>query len=411
MPLTSYGPSTPTIFSAAQAAHHVDLLAVAQRRHPHVLAVRRAILPGVADVVRAGGHEHAAGHALVDELLGLVHVLGLHRVVLRTTDLGRVHFLAVDRDDERLGLFLALDAGVAFFDAAHQPAVQLVEAIGGEHVAHHRAAARAERQAVDVAQLRELAADPVLGRAGRRGLVADRHRADALRDQQVALEQQRRRAQRRGDVVEAEVGAVARQQLVDVDVERQQIADGVAVLGAVQPVHDVLARRGLALPLPIERRGQPRRERRCTPLPSDAACPGAAWRARSACAARAPTSRRWRSGRRGWPTSRFTGSLAGSGFRLPWQLTQVPLQVRALRGRRGGRRLRSGGGRLGSRCHRNRLRRGAAAAGDWAGAGRPRSTGPGELPRPPRRARRSRALSSFRRPRPQPAGRLLFLLR
>ena len=49
---------------------------------------------------------------------------------------------------------------------------------------------------------------------------------------------------------------------VDVDVERQQIADGVAVLGAVQPVHDV-ACPGWPCPATRDRATrQPRRERR-----------------------------------------------------------------------------------------------------------------------------------------------------
>ena len=83
---------------------------------------------------------------------------------------------------------------------------------------------------------------------GRAVGIADRQRADALRRGEIPLEQQRRRPQRRGDVVEAEVAAVARQQRGDVDVERQQIANRVAVLGAVQPMHDVAARACSALP-------------------------------------------------------------------------------------------------------------------------------------------------------------------
>ena len=77
---------------------------------------------------------------------------------------------------------------------------------------------------------------------GRHLGIAHRHRADALRGGDVPLEQQRRRLQRRRDVVEAEVGAVARQQLGDVDVEREQIANRVAVFGAVQTVDHVAAR-------------------------------------------------------------------------------------------------------------------------------------------------------------------------
>ena len=75
----------------------------------------------------------------------------------------------------------------------------------------HRAAARAERQALDVSALAEFAADRILGRSRPHVGIAHRQRADALRGGEIPLEQERRRPQRRGDVVEAEVGAVARQ--------------------------------------------------------------------------------------------------------------------------------------------------------------------------------------------------------
>ena len=168
-----------------------------------------------------------------------------------------MHLLAVDRDDEGVRQVVALDAGVAFLDAAHEPAEQLVLAVGREHVPHHAAAARAERQPVDVpfwlkSRLIEYSAVPALHLG-----IADRQRADALRGGEVAVEQQRRRAQRRGDVVEAEVAAVVRQQRGHVDVERQQIADRVAVLGAVQAVDDVAAGRAAPGPGAIERFGQP----------------------------------------------------------------------------------------------------------------------------------------------------------
>ena len=153
--------------------------------------------------------------------LRLVHVLDLHFVILRAADLRRIHFRAVDRDDERVRRVVALDAGVAFLDAADQPAGELVLAVGREHVTDHRAAACAERQAVDVSALAEFAADRILGGPGPHVRVAHGHRADALRRGDIPLEQQRRRLQRGGDVVEAEVGAVARQQLGDVDVERR----------------------------------------------------------------------------------------------------------------------------------------------------------------------------------------------
>ena len=60
--------------------------------------------------------------------------------------------------------------------------------------------------------------------------------ADLRGRRDVALDQRRRDAEHVGDVVEAGRRIVGRQQRADVDVEREQIADGVRVLGAVQPV-------------------------------------------------------------------------------------------------------------------------------------------------------------------------------
>ena len=135
----------------------------------------------------------------------------------------------------------------------------------------------------------------ILGRAGRRVRVADGQRADALRRGEIASSSSGDVVSDVGDVVEAEVAAVARQQRGDVDVERQQIANRVAVLGAVQPVHDVAARRALALPTRDRATSASHvGEAGVLGLASGAACPAAASRARSACAARAPTSPRRR---------------------------------------------------------------------------------------------------------------------
>ncbi len=109
----------------------------------------------------------ARGHARVDEHLRLVHVLRLHLVILGAADLRGIHLGAVDGDDERVRRVVALDAGVAFLDAADQPSRELVLAVGRKHMTDHRAAARPERQAVDVSALAELTADRVLGVPGR----------------------------------------------------------------------------------------------------------------------------------------------------------------------------------------------------------------------------------------------------
>jgi hypothetical protein len=77
---------------------------------------------------------------------------------------------------------------------------------------------------------------------------------------QIALLQRRRHAEHVGDVVEAVGRVVWRQQRRHVDVERQQVADGVLVLRAIQPVQHRPPGIGTAERLAIERRLQPRHQ-------------------------------------------------------------------------------------------------------------------------------------------------------
>ena len=155
---------------------------------------------------------------------------------------------------------VALNAGVAFLDSSDQPAEQLVLAVGGEHVPNDPAAAGAERQAVDVASLREVTVDRVFRRRRLDLRIANGERADPLRGGDIAVEQKWRCRQRGGDVVEAEVAAVVWQQRRDIDVERQQIADRIAILDAVEAMDDVAPRRAARRPAAIERIPEPGRE-------------------------------------------------------------------------------------------------------------------------------------------------------
>jgi hypothetical protein len=129
---------------------------------------------------------------------------------------------------------------------------QLVLAIGREDVPNHRSAARSGRQTIDVAALRHLEADRVVGRPRAHGGITDRQRADAPRGGDVALEQQRRRPQRIGDVVEAEVAAIARQQIRDIDLEPEEIANRIAVFRAIETMEDELAGLNTGAPRAIE---------------------------------------------------------------------------------------------------------------------------------------------------------------
>ena len=103
-----------------------------------------------------------------------------------------------------------------------------------KHVGDERAAARAERQALDAIVLEQAGRDGVGLRARTGRCVADRDAADLARRRQIALHQRLRHLEHAGHVVEAVAGAVARQERGDVDVEREHVADGVVILGAVQ---------------------------------------------------------------------------------------------------------------------------------------------------------------------------------
>ena len=123
-------------------------------------------------------------------------------------------------------------------DRSQQAHAEDVLAVEGKPVAHGDAAARAEGQAVEVVVLREHRRHEI-GRDARTDRVAaDGQPADAPGRPEVPLKQQRRHAQRVGDVVEPVARVVRRQQGRDIHVQREQVPDGVGVLGAVEAVKD-----------------------------------------------------------------------------------------------------------------------------------------------------------------------------
>ena len=67
---------------------------------------------------------------------------------------------------------------------------------------------------------------------------AKRERGDALRRRQIAFEQDRRDAEDVGVVVEAGARVVRRQERRGVDLQREEVANRVGVLRAIQPVHE-----------------------------------------------------------------------------------------------------------------------------------------------------------------------------
>ncbi len=129
-------------------------------------------------------------------------------------------------------------AGVAEHAAGvgpHRRPVEGVDAVGREHVPHRQPATSGERQAIDMA---------VLGIVGRSLIVRDlrvevmtqRETADLGSSRHVGADQRRRRAQRARHVVEAVAGVIHGQERRRVDLDRQQIADGVRVFLPVEPM-------------------------------------------------------------------------------------------------------------------------------------------------------------------------------
>src|SRR4030095_15849864 len=115
-----------------------------------------------------------------------------------------------------------------------------VVAVERKVIRDRNAAARSERQFLAgtiVLRGRGGNANRVLDRGDRR--VADREPADRVRRRHVVLEKSRGDREHTGDVVESLlVALVGWQQRASVYVERQQIANGVGVLGPVQAVND-----------------------------------------------------------------------------------------------------------------------------------------------------------------------------
>ena len=189
------------------------------------------------DALRAGLDVDRRRHQLEAVLrIGLAHA----RVEIDQRDA-----LAVDRE---LDLFLEVVRGhrIAAGEAAERLVVQRrlqhVMAVGRERVHDRRAAARAHRRAVDAAHLRRGARN-LVGHRRRRGIaIADGKTADLARRAQVAVHQRRREALRIGDVVEAVADRVGRQVGRHVDVDVQQIAHRVLILGAIEALERTRAR-------------------------------------------------------------------------------------------------------------------------------------------------------------------------
>ena len=131
-----------------------------------------------------------------------------------------------------------------------------VLAVGREVVAHQHAAAGAKRQPLDVLILRRVARRQI-GGFGRRLPVANGHARNPCRCRRIGLEQCRRYRQRTRDVVEASGRIVRRQKRPDIDLEIQQVADGIGVFGPVQAMEDDGSRIDASRRFAIDFRFQP----------------------------------------------------------------------------------------------------------------------------------------------------------
>ena len=203
-------------------------------RPAHALEHRRLVDEGHREQVGTGGDREAHLLAVVGRVPVVAPLLGPRRVEDGAAHGERLHEGAVE---PHLHLVPVGEAAQPPVVGAREVDLDDVLAVHGEGVPHRQPAARAERQVVaDPGVLLQVLVDGE--DLGRRGEVRVAHRepADLPRRRQVALGQHGRHRQHVGDVVEAEARVVGRQQRPGVDVEGEQVADGVGVLGAVQTV-------------------------------------------------------------------------------------------------------------------------------------------------------------------------------
>jgi hypothetical protein len=138
-------------------------------------------------------------------------------------------------------------------EPAHHPEVrpkepdrELVLPIGRKRVSNQTASDSPQRHPFDV-----LILGSILGHAIRMRLraqlgVANGQSADSIGGRKISLLEHRREAQDVGNVVEPESGIVGRKQRRRVDVQVEEIANGVGVLGPVEPPQDGPSGTGLA---------------------------------------------------------------------------------------------------------------------------------------------------------------------
>ena len=188
-----------------------------------LLEQRRLLQERDANLVRAGLDRHADLEVLIRG--------GMKRLALGRLDREHLHARPVQQQLDIVRIGQPLDVLIAIPGQAN---LDLVLAVEREGVGKHGAAAGANRKPLEMTLLREVGGHPDRFTAGRSARTADREPADLLGSRDIAIEQRRRQVADR-HVVEAVAGIVGRQERAHVDVERQEIADRVVILGSGEP--------------------------------------------------------------------------------------------------------------------------------------------------------------------------------
>ena len=240
--------------------HAIEAILTAALREHLQLVVglgEGAALERDTDLVRPGRREELdVLQPRVDPIERTVLHLIVKLHVLFAADHRLVDQLVVERDDERV---LELHA-VAPDMGGHVGDVDRVFAVGGQIDGGENAAARAERKTGNMRELRtRLGAErPAAGT--RIGLAERLHRDGARRDH-VLLDERRRHLQARRNVVEPFHHIVSRQHSGRVEIHREEIANGVRVFLAIEPMQDDFVRHvrltGRLVERGLEERDQP----------------------------------------------------------------------------------------------------------------------------------------------------------
>ncbi len=185
---------------------------------------------------------HAGFEASVHGVFRYAQVVIRHAVVFVAAHGREEHAFAVDGDFEFMRVF---EAGEVADDVLQQNDIEVVVCVQREVVFDADAAASAQRQTLDVAFLREIRRDVNHGAERARIHVTDGERRDFARGDQVLIEEGRRYTQRVGDVIEAVAFVIGRKIVGGIDLDPEQIANGVGVFVAIQAMQWCAARIGL----------------------------------------------------------------------------------------------------------------------------------------------------------------------